>query len=274
MAGKKTKFILVLLLFFGLLGSGRAQNSRVSLSLKAGYGMPYSSTFNKEYVPAVNTELKDMAEFLKDFGLNSSYLKIHKLRGLILFGTELEIKATQQFWLVIGSEFWLKTLNTALDASGTVDNVNYNIQDQGEIKFYVLPVLATVRINLPFEMARIYIGGGGGYYFSWLRMEHQWNWMSGSDYIDFNSRKVIATGRALLPHANIGGEVKLTENISFNLDIRYVFGNIKTFKVKKDTLDANNVGQNLIFTDSQGGTKEFRWEMSGPVIGAQLKFKF
>lgn len=274
MADKKTKLILMLLLVLGLLGSGRAQNSRVTLSLKAGYGMPYSSTFNKEYVPAVNSELKDMAEFLKDFGLSSSYLQIHKLRGLILFGTELEIKATQQFWLVIGSEFWLKTMTTALDASGTVSDINYSIQDQGEIRLYVLPILATVRINLPFEVARIYIGGGGGYYFSWLRMEQQWSWMSGSDYIDFNSRKVLASGRALLPHANIGGEVKLSENISFNLDIRYIFGSIKSFKVKKDTLDANNVGQNLIFTDSQGVKKEFRWEMSGPVIGAQLKFKF
>lgn len=268
----RQKAILIMLLAVAVLAS--AEESRTVFSFKIGYSVPYSSTFNKEYVPAVNDELINTAEYLQGLGLSSSYLKMHKLSGLLLLGGEFEVKASQQFWLAFGSEFWTRSLNSALDVSGKIADVSYTVQEEGKINFYVVPILATIRINLPFEIARIYIGGGAGYYFGHLVLKQHWLWQEGSDTIDTGSRDLTATGRALLPHANLGGEVKISEKISVNLDLKYPFGSIKSFKVKKDTLDSQNVGQNLIFTDLNGAEKQFKWELSGPVIAAQLKFKF
>ncbi|MBC7363482.1 MAG: hypothetical protein H5U07_02920, partial [Candidatus Aminicenantes bacterium] len=184
--------IWMMLLFLGLMGWAQEQQAKNSLSLRLGYGIPYSSTFNKEYVPAVNAQVKETAEYLQNLGFSSSYLPMHKLSGLILMGVELEVKATQQFWLVLGSEFWSKGLNTALDVAGNIDEVSYTIQDVGKMNFYVIPILATVRINLPFEMARIYLGGGLGYYLSYLTIKQQWNWLENSEAIDTGSRDLRA----------------------------------------------------------------------------------
>jgi len=274
MKNSRVFLIWFMVLFMGVMGWAQDQQVKNSLSLKLGYGLPSSSTFNKEYRTAVNAQVKDTAEYLQGLGLSSSYLPMHKLSGLILMGAELEIKATQQFWLVLGSEFWTRRLNTALDVAGKINEVSYTIQDEGKINFYVIPILATVRINLPFEIARIYLGGGLGYYLSYLTIKQQWNWLENSEAVDTDLRDLRASGQALLPHANLGGEIKLSDQISASVDLRYPFGSIKSFKVKKDTLDSQNVGQKLIFTDPDGHEQQFKWELSGPVIGAQLKFKF
>jgi len=117
------------------------------------------------------------------------------------------------------------------------------------------------------------MGGGLGYYFARYTEKESWTWVEGDETVDSGSRKTVATGDAVMPHAEVGAEYKLSSRVSLLAVIRYPFGTIGSFKIKKSADDPAAVGQKLTFYDSDGVQRDFKWELSGPVLGVNLKIK-
>lgn len=251
-----------------------AQQSPVSFSLRGGYYLPSSSTFNKDYVPVVNNNFNELNTYLTDIGLKGTVQEFKKMTGAAIFGGEFEFKASEQFSLVLGAEYSQKTFTGFLDSSGTIEEVSYEVTEESKFRMSVIPIYGTFRINLPVRVARVYIGGGAGYYLGRIKAEEQWSWVQGSETVDTGTRKTIASGQAVIPHANLGAELKLGGSVTLAMDLRFPFGAIKSFKIKSDTADSNLAGQNLTFVDDKGIEKEFKWEMTGPNLGVNLKIKF
>jgi hypothetical protein len=273
-AKNKVKIIFIMLLALSVLSYAQETKSKFSWSVKLGYFIPRSATFNNQYVPAVNDNLNALNTYLKDFGLTGQVANMSKMSGAVDFGSELELQVSDQLSLVLGAEYSKRTLSAILISSGTVNLISYNVNQTGKMSFSVVPLLVTFRLNLPITLIRTYIGGGVGYYLAQVTEKEDWTWTETEETIDTGSRKTVATGSAVIPHANLGAEYKISERVSLSADIKYPFGSIGSFKIKKASDDPNSIGQTLTFFDSNGVQKNFKWELSGPILGFNLKIKF
>ncbi|MGB9764989.1 MAG: hypothetical protein ACPLZD_06510 [Candidatus Saccharicenans sp.] len=270
----KIKQVIIALLALSVLTYGQESKSKFSFSIKGGYFAPRSSTFNGQYITAVNTNLNDLNSYLTNFGLSGLVNKMGKMTGGADFGGELEVQASDQLSLALGAEYAFRTLTAALSSSGTVNLVSYSATEVGKTSLAVAPLTVTFRLNLPVTVARIYIGGGVGYYLGRVTEVENWTWTQGDDTVDTGTRKTVATGSAVIPHANLGAEYGLSDRVSVAADIKFPFGSISSFTIKKASDDPNSIGQKLTFVDSNGVQKNFRWELSGPIFGLNLKIKF
>lgn len=271
---RKLRLIFIVVGIFLISGWVLAQPSRFSFSLRAGYYLPASSTFNKDYVPVINNNFSELNTYLTSLGFKGTLQEFKKMTGGAIFGGEFEIQTSDQFSLVFGTEYFQKTFSGFLDSTGTVEEISYEVTEEGRFRLSVIPIYGTFRINLPVKVARVYIGGGAGYYLGRIKAEEQWSWVQGSENVEAGNRKTIASGHAVIPHANLGAEMKVGENVSLGVDLRVPLGTIKTFKIKSDSADSSLAGQNLTFVDTQGREREFKWEMTGPDLGFNLKIKF
>lgn len=268
----KIKRIVVALLALSVLAY--AGDSKFSLSLRGGYYLPVTSTFNDDYLPAVNQYLNELNSYLTSLDFTSTVSEMKKLKGGAVFGGELEIFASQQFSIALGAEYWSKKTAGSIDSEGTIDDVSYQISEGSLIKTTVIPIVATFRVNLPFKSFRAYIGGGVGYYLGKVKVEDSWSWIEGSETVDSGTREVKSSGSSFVPHANIGVDLNLSGSIVLAADIRYPFGSINSFKIKSDTEDENMIGEKLTFMDMNGAEKDFKLELSGPSLGIKLKILF
>ena len=270
----KIKQLVIALLALSVLASAQEDNRKFSFSLRGGYFIPHSKTFNNELRPVINNDLKALEAYLKDFGLTNYLGEMSKMSGAVNVGGEVEIRASEQVGLALGVDYAFRTLTASLDSGGTVDSVTYGVTETGKIGLSVMPITATVRINLPFSVIKAYMGGGLGYYFARYTEKESWTWTQGEDTVDTGSRKTVATGDSVLPHAEVGAEYRLSSKVSLAAIIRCPFGSISSFKIKKAPDDPAAVGQKLTFTDSTGAQHDFKWELTGPVLGVNLKIKF
>lgn len=265
------------LLLIGLLILATAAfgaDPRVAFSLRGGYYVPSSTTFNKQYVPAVKDSLKQLSDYLSGLGLAGVSRNLSELSGVISFGGELEFRTGPQFFVVLGSEYMLKSVSSELKVSGTVESVAFEVSQEGKITMSSLPVLLTIRVNLPITTVRVYLGGGIGYYFNRAVIDEKWLWQENMLKISEGSRKVVATSQNIFPHANIGADLAVSARFYLSGDIRVPFGTVKAFKIKSDSLDSSAVGENLTFVNSEGQQTDFKWELIGPVVSVSLKYKF
>ncbi len=269
----KIKKLMIALLAMSTLAYAQEDNRKFSFSLKGSYFIPYSKTFNKQLRPAINKDLNALESYLKELGLTSYLNEMSRMSGAFNFGGELEVRASEQVGLALGADYAFRTLTTSLDSSGTVSSVSYGVTETGKIGLSVIPITATVRINLPFSKIKAYMGGGLGYYFARYTEKESWTWVEGDETVDTGSRKTVATGDAVIPHAEVGAEYKLSSRVSLLAVIRYPFGTIGSFKIKKSADDPAAVGQKLTFYDSDGVQRDFKWELSGPSLGVNLKIK-
>ncbi len=251
-----------------------AQDSKVAFSLRGGYYIPSSSTFNNEYISVVNNNLLEFAQYLQDLGLSGGYRNMGKLNGAIIFGGEFEFKVGPQFYIVLGSEYLFKNFENNLEMIGSVEDLAVEVIHQGKVKMSSLPILATIRIDLPVTAVRVYFGGGAGYYLSRVSLEENWLWQENLVAVSSGERKIKATAQDVIPHGNLGAELKLSEKFYLAGDIRVPFGTVKSFKIKSDTLDESLVGQKLSFINSEGQETDFKWELTGPSLTVSLKYKF
>ncbi|HRD01973.1 MAG TPA: hypothetical protein PLP57_04935 [Candidatus Saccharicenans sp.] len=269
----KIKKLMIALLVMSTLAYAQEDRQKFSFSIRGSYFIPYSKTFNKQLRPAINSDLGALDSYLKDLGLTSYLGEMSKMGGAFNFGGEFEVRASEQVGLALGADYAFRTLIASLDSGGTVGLISYGITETGKIGLSVIPITATVRINLPFSKVRAYMGGGLGYYFARYTEKESWAWMEGDETVDTGSRKTVATGDAVLPHAEVGVEYKLSSRVSLIAMVRYPFGTISSFKIKKASDDPAAVGQKLTFFDSNGVQRDFKWELSGPVLGVNLKIK-
>ncbi|MDD8020046.1 MAG: outer membrane beta-barrel protein [Acidobacteriota bacterium] len=270
----KIKPLIIALLTLSVMAYAQEEKQKFSFSIRGSYFIPLSSTFNNQLRPATNENLHALVTYLKDFGLTSFYNEMGKMNGAINIGGEFEVRATEQFSLAFGVDYAFKTLSTSVNSGGTVDSISYSVNETGEVGLSVLPITATFRINLPFSKIRAHIGGGLGYYLARYTEKESWQWIEDEESIDSGTRKTVATGNAFLPHAEAGAEYKLSRKISLAAIIRYPFGTIGSFKIKEASDDPAAVGQKLTFIDADGIQRDFKWELSGPLIGVNLKFRF
>jgi len=268
----KIKRIVVALLALSALTY--AEDSKFSFALRGGYYLPFTSTFNDDYLPAINQNFNELDSYFKSLDFTSTVTQMKKLNGGAVFGGEFEIFASEQFSIVFGAEYWSKKTTGTIDAEGTIDEVSYQISEGSLTKASVIPIVATIRINLPFKNFRAYIGGGVGYYLGKVKVEDSWSWIEGSETVDSGTREIKSSGSSFVPHANIGVDLNLTGSITLAADIRYPFGSINSFKIKSDTEDEGMIGQKLTFTDINGVEKDFKLELSGPSLGIKLKILF
>lgn len=268
----KLRALLVACLMLATAAFGA--NSTVTFSLRGGYYVPSSTTFNKHYVPAVNASLKQLSDSLADLGLSGASRNLSEIAGVLSFGGELEFKAGPQFFLALGAEYFFKNVSNELSLSGTVQQVAVDVSQQGKVGLSSLPVLLTIRVNLPITTVRVYLGGGVGYYFNRAVITEKWLWQENLNKVAEGSRKVVATSQNLFPHANLGVDLQVSSRFYLSGDIRVPFGTVKAFKVKSDSLDSSTVGQNLTFINSDGQETDFKWELVGPNISVSLKYRF
>ncbi len=269
---KKLKTLLVACLVLATAAIGA--ESRVVFSLRGSYYVPSSTTFNKEYVPVVNDSLKQLSGFLAEMGLSGTGRNLSEITGTFSFGGELEFKAGPQFFVALGAEYIFKNVQSELSLAGTVQEVAVDVSQQGKVGLYSLPVLLTIRINLPITAVRVYLGGGAGYYFNRAVITERWLWQENLIKVSEGSRKIVATAQDIFPHANLGADLAVSSRFYLSGDIRVPFGTVKAFKIKSDSLDSSTVGQNLTFINSEGLETDFKWELIGPVISVSLKYKF
>ncbi|MCX8159420.1 MAG: hypothetical protein N3G18_00625 [Candidatus Saccharicenans sp.] len=269
---KKIRLLLVALVILATAAIGA--EPRLAFSLRGSYYVPSSTTFNKEYVPAVNASLKQLSDFLADMGLAGTSQNLAEITGTFSFGGELEFKAGPQFFVALGAEYIFKNVKSELNVSGTVEEVAVDVAQQGKVGLSSLPLLLTIRINLPITTVRVYLGGGVGYYFNRAVITEKWRWQENLINISEGSRKVVATSQNIFPHANVGADLAVSTRLYLSGDIRVPFGTVKAFKIKSDSLDSSLVGQNLTFINADGLEKDFKWELVGPVISVSLKYKF
>ncbi|MBC7350003.1 MAG: hypothetical protein H5U05_08535 [Candidatus Aminicenantes bacterium] len=268
------KLRALLLSLMILLTASLGAEPRVTFSLRGGYYVPSSSTFNKQYVPAVNASLKQLSDFLADLGLSGASRNLSEITGIISFGGELEIKTGPQFYVALGSEYLFKNVTNELKLAGTIEGVAVDVSQEGKIGLSSLPVLLTIRINLPITTVRVYLGGGIGYYFNRAVINEKWLWQENLIKVSEGSRKIVATSQNIFPHANLGADLAVSSRFFLSADIRVPFGTVKNFKIKSDSLDASTVGQPLTFINSEGLETNFQWELVGPNISVNLKYRF
>lgn len=269
---KKTGALLVACLILAATAIGA--EPRLAFSLRGSYYVPSSTTFNKEYVPAVNASLKQLSDFLAEVGLAGTSRNLAEISGTFSFGGELEFKAGPQFFVALGAEYIFKNVQSELNVSGTVDQVAIEVAQQGKVGLSSLPLLLTIRINLPITTLRVYLGGGAGYYFNRAVITERWRWLENLMKISESDRKIVATSQNIFPHANLGADLAISSRFYLSGDIRVPFGTVKAFKIKSDSLDSTTVGQNLTFINNEGQETDFKWELIGPVISVSLKYKF
>ncbi len=268
----KFKIFLISILSFSVLLIG--EEKRIAFSLRGGLYTPSSSTYNDEVLPPVNNSFTEFNAWLSSAGLKSNMNELDEIKGGMTFGGEIEFFVSRSFSLAIGAEHWIQKPKASIEATGKISGDSYEISDEFEVSASLIPIVATLRVNLPSERFRAYIGAGMGYYMGKIVLKEEWDWKENGVSFEKGSYEIESSGKAVIPHINGGFDFDITKNISISTDLRYPFGTIKAFKIEKDTSDPTSVGENLRFEDVNGKEKDFKWELSGFNFAVNLKFKF
>jgi hypothetical protein len=266
------KILIISILSFSILLIG--EEKRIAFSLKGGLYSPSSTTYNEEVVPPVNNAFTEFNAWLSSAGLKANMNELDEIKGGMTFGGEVEFFVTSKFSFAFGAEYWKKTPEAFVEASGTVSGDSYDISDKYKIDFSLIPIFTTLRVSLPSERFRAYLGAGIGYYMGKVVLREEWDWKENGISFEKGSHEVESSGKAIIPHINGGFDFDILKNISICADLRYPFGKIKSFKIEKDTSDPTVIGENLKYEDVNGEEKDFKWELNGFNFGLSLKFKF
>jgi len=225
--------------------------------------------------PALNANLKNLDTWLIEEGFTTNLTELRKINGKILFGGELQFSPVPIFSVAVGAQMWQNSLpQGSLQGRGTIDDIPYDILEKMSIKASLVPITVSLRAHPLTGKIDGYIGGGAGYYMGKIIMKEEWNYQMNGESYDSGSREIESKGNALLPHINAGITINLMRNVGLSLDAKYPLGKIKSFTIKRDTEDPTNVGNKLIFEDSNGVEKQLKWELSGIDVGLNLLIRF
>ena len=243
-----------------------------TLSLKGGFYSPSSSTFNNEAVPSTNRELKDIASYLMASGFSPNYDELEKMKGNATFGGEIELFFLRRFSITLGAEYWKSTSSASLEASGHVEGSLYGANLNIDFKASLMPITCTLRMRFPYKKLRTYAGGGIGLYMGQVELQEDYNHTKDGDSVRTSEISEEARGSSMIPHVNGGFDLNITETLSLGIDVRYLFGKIKSFEIKESS-DKSRVKSQLTFVDENGLEKAFQWELDGINLGIFLRIK-
>ena len=219
----------------------------------------------KQGVSKEKPELRDVTVSLKGAGISFRGMGLSFLKTSTSIGGEMEVFLSRRFSLALGAEFRSNSPADARLSSGSVSTQFFNGNSAFEVNASLIPILGTVRFNVPFHKFRAYMGAGAGLYIGKLRI----NWQSP----DFSDERFYARGMALIPHFNGGLSYNLSKRISVGLDVRYVMGNLNSMTIK-ECFNASMVGQKLDLKGISTYSSQFPWELKGLNMGFMVRFNF
>jgi len=247
---------------------------RFSFAFRAGSLLPSAASFNGDVVGAYNDGLAASADMLSSMGLTTTLSEMAKIAGAADWGGEVEMFLGPVLSVVAGGGYWRETRSAALHGEGDFMGSALAYDEGVTAKFSLLSLYASVRANLYALEGRLrfYAGAGIGYYWcptsttTTMKID-----VDGSSDVD-SPYETDARGSALLPHLNVGADVRLLGPLSAGIDIRYALGKIATFKITGST-DGAGVGEQFYYSDTAGNTKPFVFELNGFNIGLMLKLR-
>jgi hypothetical protein len=92
----KIKQLVIALLALSVLAYAQEDKRKFSFSIRGGYFIPHSKTFNNELRPVINNDLNALETYLKDFGLTNYLGEMSKMNGAVDFGGEIEVRAVNR----------------------------------------------------------------------------------------------------------------------------------------------------------------------------------
>lgn len=263
-------FVLFVLLYSILLTSAFSFDKKFYISFRGGYYSPSSSTFNNEALPPTNRELNETAAMIYSLGVNPEYEELNTIKGAFSFGGELEAIFWKGFSFSIGIESWKDSSSGKTKFTGNIGDSFYNIAREADIVMSVSPIYLTLKYSILLQRFRFYGGTGAGYYKSKIKLSSfskLW-----SNYAA-TTQEIEAQENVFIPHINLGVDFNIVKFLLISIDIKYVFGSIDRFEIKKST-NAELILRELTFVDNNGIQLPFKWELTGPNIGIVLRFLF
>jgi hypothetical protein len=254
------------LLLSGLLvtsGFGSAEKEEPTTKKK--FSLVAYENAMKGKVSTENSMLRDVSVSFRGTQASSRDVGLSFLKTTTSIGGEMEVFLSSRFSLALGAEFRSNSPSDARLSAGTVSTQFLNGNSAFEAKASLIPILGTVRFNVPFHRFRAYFGAGAGLYIGKLRI----NWQSP----DFADERFYAKGMAIIPHFNSGLSYKLSKRISVGFDVRYVMGSLNSMTIK-ECLDSAMVGQKLSLSGIDTYSSQFPWEMKGLNMGFKVRFNF
>lgn len=261
----KIKFFACLILSGLLVTNSFGSDEKDKRSMTNKFSLSsYSSSLNKGAstdnvkMSVVSVSLKGTRSSSRDVGL--SFLKTTKS-----IGGEMEIFLTDRFSLALGAEFRSNSPSDVRLSAGEISTHFSNGNSAFETNASLIPILGTIRFNVPFQKFRAYFGAGAGLYLGKLRI----SWQSPN----FADERFYAKGMAIIPHLNGGLSYKLSKRISVGFDVRYVMGRFNSLTIK-ESADLTLVGQKLSLTEINTYGNQFPWELKGLNLGFMVRLNF
>lgn len=273
--GDSYKFLVFLIAGFFILTSCLQAKKRIGISIKGGFYSPLSSTLNNKYIPQINQAFVSMATGLGSFGLSTELAVIEKIGGSTTYGGEIELFFMPHFSLALSGEYWeKKALSASVDATGNIEGSSFNTNMKYVMDVSLIPIVGTIRYNLPYKRLVGYLGFGVGYYIG--KINYSWEYKIKKDEFTYYNEywEYESLGISIIPNVNLGLEFKITNNIFIAADLKSPLGSIKSFEIKKSTLDSTEIGEELGYVDIDGNEKPMKWELTGFHIGISSKIKF
>lgn len=181
-------------------------------------------------------------------------------------GGEMEVFLSKKISLALGAE--LKKKSPTDFIFGDVGSSLLTSDFQFQFDASLIPILGTVKFNIPYHNLRLYAGAGVGLYLGKIKMSWISNGLSG-----VGNDRIRASASAFIPHLNWGLDYRIAKGIALGLDMRYVMGSFDSFTIK-DCVDPEMIGQKLDFRGASDGTNSFPWSIKGLSVGLTIKFKF
>jgi hypothetical protein len=129
-------------------------------------------------------------------GFSKNDVGMSFLKTTASVGGEMEVFLSDRFSIALGAEFRSNSPSDIRLASWEISTQFLNANSAFETKATLIPILGTVRFNVPFKKFRAFIGAGAGLYLGKLRI----NWQS-PDFVD---ERFYTKGMAIIPHFNGG----------------------------------------------------------------------
>jgi len=246
---------------------------RLTFALKSGMFSPSSKNINNEIISPINQSIQDFVTQAAAFGFTAESDEFNKIGQGLILGGEVEWFFRPRISVAAGAEYFQNARSAFNEASGTEGAITYELSQKYDVKASVIPLLATVRYHFPLGKYRLYAGAGVGYYMGKLNFKMNYNLKVDSVAAESDTTENEGTGQAVIPHVNAGLDLELLKHVSLTADLRYSFGTIKSFKIKKHT-ESEMIGKKITYTNAQGDEKPVMWELDGFTLGLMVKIKF
>lgn len=261
----KIKLLMCLVISGLLVTTGFGSDDSQKRITEREFSLAYPYWQYGQSISTYKPKLRTVSTSLRGNEFSSRGLGLSFLKTTTSIGGEMEFFISNRFSLALGAEFRSHSPSDMRLSAGEISTQFFNGRSAFETKASLIPVVGTVRFNIPLQKFRAYFGAGAGLYLGKLRV----SWQSPG----FADERFYARGMAILPHLNGGLLYKLSQRISVGFDARYVMGNFNSLTVK-ECLDASMIGQKLSLTDINAYGNQFPWKLKGLNLSFMVRLNF